>query len=113
MTKEELDKLIQHEINWLRYYSVRSSKEALDLSQNTIYEQMIPMGYVKRPQPLDLRCSGYICIEYIKGTNLEDLHTINERRDIDNNKFSPLEVYVKLFPEERERIKSLLNASNT
>ena len=105
--KERLKKGVEHEIQWLRYYGLREDREKLDLSKS-IYEQVRSIGYTKRVVPLDLRCIGCLSYQWKEGLTVENLEPLNERRNgID--RFTPLEMWVKLYPNEIETIYKLLN----
>lgn len=105
--KEKLKKEIDLEIQWLRYYGLREDRKRLDLTKN-IYEQIRSIGYTKRVIPLDLRCIGYLSYKWEDGMTVEELKPLNERRNgID--KFTPLETWIKLYPNEIETIYKLLN----
>lgn len=58
--------------------------------------------------PLDLRCIGCLSYQWKEGLTVENLEPLNERRNgID--RFTPLEMWVKLYPNEIETIYKLLN----
>jgi len=116
MNKEELEKLTKHEINFLRYYAHRDSRDTLT-EESDIYEHLIPIGYTKRSvvllrdHPLVNRCApGMITsdkpIEY--GLDVSELEQATFPYDRENNRFTPLETYLILFPEKKlEVIKSI------
>jgi hypothetical protein len=109
MKKEELWKLVELEIQWLAYYGLGEDRKKLDLSKDSIYEQLRSIGYTKRVIPLDLRCIGALCYKWEEGMGVEDLVPLNERRNFVENKFTPLETWVKLFPNEKEMIYKKIN----
>jgi hypothetical protein len=109
MKKEELWKLVDLETQWLAYYGLGEDRKKLDLSKDTVYEQLRSIGYTKRVIPLDMRCIGCISFMWTKGMVVEDLVTLNERRNFVENKFTPLEVWLKLYPSEKEFIYKKLN----
>jgi hypothetical protein len=109
MKKEELWKMVDLETQWLAYYGLREDREVLDLSKNSIYEQLRSIGYTKRVIPLDLRCIGALCYEWKEGMCVENLVPLNERRNLEENKFTPTEIWVKLFPNEKELIYKKIN----
>jgi len=102
MNINELEKLVELELQWLYYYSREDSKQNLNLESN-IYEDLISIGYTKRPVKLDIRCcpctitSDKIITEK---TDISELFKspINKRGE---NKLSPVEVYIKLFPDKK------------
>jgi len=109
MEKEELWKIVDMEIEWLIYYGFRADRKNLDLTKDTIYEQIKSIGYTKRVIPLDLRCIGALCYKWENNTTLKDLIPLNERRNPKENKLSPLEIWIKLFPNEKEIIYKKIN----
>lgn len=118
MNKEELYKLVNKEIEWLIYYGYRADREKLTINSN-IYEEVNSIGYTKRKMPLDQRCAPCILTanEIItKDLDLEKLTICYEKRDNSKNKYTPLEVYLILFPDERndiiEKIKNIKEDKN-
>lgn len=109
MEKKELWKIVELEIQWLAYYGLGEDRKVLDLSKESIYEQLRSIGYTKRVIPLDLRCIGALCYEWKDGMGIEDLLPLNERRNPSEKKYSPLETWVKLFPNEKEMIYKKIN----
>jgi hypothetical protein len=101
ITKEEFIEMIDHEINWLYYYSWHEDREKLN-ENSDVYKDLSRMGYTKRVIPLELRCP--MCIltsdKYIgPNFNLEDLRVIQERRSDKN--LTPLEVAIRIWPEKK------------
>lgn len=109
MKKNELWKIVELEIQWLAYYGLGEDRKVLDLTKESIYEQLRSIGYTKRVIPLDLRCIGALCYKWKEGMDVEDLVPLNERRNLNERKFSPLEIWVKLFPSEKEMIYKKIN----
>lgn len=109
MKKEELWKIVELEIQWLAYYGLREDREKLDLSKESIYEQLRSIGYTKRVIPLDLRCIGPLSYNWGKEISIENLVSLNERRNLVENRFSPVEIWVKLYPNDKELIYKKLN----
>jgi len=99
--EEKLLKEVELEVQWLRYYGLREDRIKVDLSK-PIYEQIRSIGYTKRVIPLDLRCIGYLSYEWEEGTTVDKLKPLNERRD-GVKRFTPLEVWLKIHPEEIEK----------
>jgi len=101
MEENILQKLVSHEIEWLRYYAERNSRSLLNQDSN-IYEDLKPMGYTKTRMTLEYRCSpGLITSDYPikKETKIEELKQCEFPRT--ENKYSPLEVFCILFPERK------------
>lgn len=104
MTEEYFLNLVKHEIEWISYYATRESKSKLTQNSN-VYEELVPIGYVKRQRPLDLRCSpGLITSDepITEKTKLEDLKQTTFPRSKTENKFTPLETLLIIFPNKRE-----------
>ena len=105
---EKLKREVEHEIQWLHYYGYKPDRVKLDLSKGGIYEQIQSIGYTKRVVPLDLRCIGGLAYVWNDDTNIDNLICLSERRNgID--KLSPIELWVKLFPNDIEKIYNKLN----
>jgi len=116
MILEELEKLVRHETEWLRYYAHRDSRNSLT-EESEIYEHLIPIGYtkrsvvLKRDHPLVNRCSpGMITSDkpIVNGLDVSELEQATFPYDPENNRYTPLEAYLILFPEKKlEVIKSI------
>jgi hypothetical protein len=101
MTIEELQKLIDLELQWLYYYSDRESKSKLN-EESDLYRDLAPMGYTKRPMRLDLRCCPCIITSdetITEGFDINKLIKDNNLRG--ENRYSPLEVYIKIYPNKK------------
>lgn len=109
MNKNELWSYVEHEINMLRYYGYREDRKNLDINDVSLYDQIRSIGYAKVKTPLDLRCAGYICFKYEDGMSIEDLVSLNQLRSQKNGTFSPLEVWIFMFPEDRKFIYEEIN----
>ena len=104
MNIEELEKLIDIEIQWLYYYGLAESRKKLNENSN-IYNDLVSIGYTKRIMKLDLRCCPCIITsdEIIsKKTDVSKLKKINGLRG--ENKLSPIEAYVLIYPEKKIEI---------
>jgi len=108
MDKETLWKHVDREVDWLAYYSHQESSETLNMDK-PLYDQLISIGYTKVVTPLDIRCNGWLCFEYEDGMELGDLVPLNERRNPQENKFTPLEIWVRLYPEDKQMIYKRIN----
>lgn len=109
MNKEELKKRSIKELEWMRYYGLREDRNNLDLNSNVeIYDQIRSIGYAKVNTDLDIRCNGYLSIKFESGKSIEELEVFNERRNINDNKFSPLEIFNKLYPNEIDICNELI-----
>lgn len=105
MTHEELYKLVNHELDFLRYYAYRATREILNINSN-LYDVMISIGYTKRVIPLDRRCpAGMITV---KGTidlfDIEDLENGCGPRNHQEGRYTPLEIFWIKFPERRQEV---------
>lgn len=108
ITKEQLDKWIDTEINWIRYYGYRSDRESLT-EKSDIYNDIRSIGYTKRVIPLIRRCSPVTITSdetitaSTKLENMFELHTWDRY-----NIFTPLEIYWIIYPEKRKEVINLL-----
>ena len=92
MTESEFKIAIEQEISWLRYYALK--RDELTESSN-LYDDLISIGYTKRVIPLWDRCPKLIVtsdMRITEKTPVKDLVIITERRNTQDNKFTPLEV---------------------
>lgn len=92
MTEKEFQIAIEQEISWLKYYALK--RDELTESSN-LYDDLISIGYTKRVIPLWDRCPKFIVTSDMgitEKTRIEDLEIISERRNLLQNKFTPLEV---------------------
>ena len=122
MKLEELNKFIDLEIQWLRYYANKSTRSQLNENSN-IYEDLKSIGYTKRVVKLDKRCcpctitSDEIINENRKRTylstfkneksNMSDLRksNLNLRGE---NRLSPIENFITIFPEKKMELLNRL-----
>jgi hypothetical protein len=106
MNYEKLKYTANTEIDWLVYYSTRDSRRDLNIDSN-LYNDLVSIGYAKRRVPLVNRCAMGILTSdtpITKGSNLEDINECYTRRDVDNNKYISLEVYLILYPERKQEV---------
>lgn len=104
MKIEELKKLVDLEIQWLYYYGHSESRQKLNENSN-IYKDIVPIGYTKRVMKLDLRCCPCVITAEEKiseGMDISKLIKISDLRG--NNKLSPIETYITIFPEKKMEI---------
>lgn len=109
MEKEKLWKIVCNEIEWMSHYGFSEDRLNLDLTKDNIYDQIQSIGYAKVNTPLDLRCIGWLSFKWENGMSIEDLIPLNERRDPLDNRYSPCEIWVKLYPEDNELIYNKIN----
>ena len=108
MLIEELEKLIDLEIQWLRYYAHVDSRQNLN-ENSDIYNDLVPIGYTKRIMKLDRRCSPCIITsdEIInEETDVSKLVTDSNLRGY--NRYSPIEAYIKIYPERKMEVLNRL-----
>jgi len=106
--KQQLEKWIDHELSFLRYYGYREDRMNLTIDSD-IYKDVRVIGYTKRPMPLTQRCIPAIIksdVEINSNTKIEDLYHISERKSDQN--YSPCEVFMKMFPGRRSEIINIL-----
>lgn len=106
MKKDELEKLVNQEISCLTYYGYREDREKLSINSE-IYAEIRSIGYTKRPMKLIKRCSPCILTSkepIVKGLSEEKLEMCYDFHIRIENKYSPLEVYLILYPEKRKEI---------
>ncbi len=104
MIYADLSKMVDHEIQWLSYYSTDDSRSNLTIDSN-IYSDLIQMGYCKRPTPLHLRCS--ICLlsndsEISESTDLKSLVKVDRVKT--KFDYTPLEAFLILYPDQKKII---------
>lgn len=110
MTKEELKKLSEQELQWLRYYADRKCRENIKTSEN-FYDNMKRMGYSKRQMDLYTRCAAAMVTssyDINEKLDVSEIQIVPRARNIDNNIYTALEVYFKLYPnDEKEMLNKL------
>lgn len=113
MTIEELNKMVDHEIQWLCYYSTSESRSKLTLQSN-LYLDLVVMGYCKTPTPLHIRCS--VCLlsngfNIDESTSIESLKISNRiKEEFD---YTPLEAFLLIFPSKKIEIINRLKPIET
>ena len=102
MNKEDLRKLVDHEIQWIKYYAHERSKHPLHLNDHLVYDRLVSIGYTKRVLSLDRRCPATILTSQtsILSDDLELVQPIGEPRDHSKNYYTPLEVWIIKFPND-------------
>lgn len=114
MENEVFDKLVRHEIEFLRYYSRKDSRAELT-EDSDFYRDLRKMGYTKRDMPLDLRCSPGIVTadeETVEGMDIALLKQYQFPRDASRNRYSLLEAFVIIYPEKKKWVIEQLNKLN-
>lgn len=113
MTNEELNKLIDIEIQWIKYYSLASSRESLN-ELSDIYRDLKEMPYSKRRMSLDKRCCPCVITSEKKideNTDISEIKISNTKnREI--NVFSPIETFFKLYPMRKMDIINRLKSKD-
>jgi len=101
MELNELCKLIDIEIQWLHYYAHVESRERLNESSD-IYNDLVPIGYTKRVMKLEMRCCPCVITSDEIITEGLDLSKLRKDKNLrGDNRLSPLEAYIKLFPDQK------------
>ena len=103
MKIEDIKKYVIHELEWLRYYALEEDRLKLN-NESSIYDQLRSIGYTKRVIPLPNRCSA----AWIKFENDEIELSDGSPRCIEKNIYTPLEVWLKVYPESFDNVKSYL-----
>jgi len=105
--KKQLERWIDHELSFLRYYGFREDRMKLTTDSN-LYEDIRVIGYTKRPMSLRNRCIPAVIkcdTEINSNTKIEDLYTTQDRV---SNIYSPCEVFMKMFPDRSQEIIDIL-----
>jgi len=101
MNEKDLNDYVNHEIQWLRYYTHRDSRMLITL-ETDYYKDLKPMGYVKKMMSLEDRCvitfirSDY---EIKEGMDLSLLEEVGPPRKVN---LTPLEVMSIIFPDRKQ-----------
>ncbi len=104
INKDELKKVVELELQWLKYYSYAPSKENLDLSKS-LYDQLTSIGYAKKNIELDKRCAFLRLTSMYRINRLIKLEQLEESglyRDHIKNVFTALEIWMLMYPEDNE-----------
>ena len=109
MEKIELVKQAELELQWLRYYANSETRNSFDPTKSP-YNQLISIGYTKRVLPLEWRCvfSRLTSKTPLRDTPIEEIFETTEPRDVENNIFSALEVFMIKYPDELEWVTQSL-----
>ena len=113
MTDIQFLKLVNAELDALRYYTHVDSKRALNINSQ-IYDDLVSIGYTKRALPLDRRCNGVMLtadrnIWFL--TKIEELRTTTEGlRDHSKNRYTALEIFWIKYPAWRDLVIENINA---
>lgn len=105
--KKQLERWIDHELSFLRYYGLREDRIKLTTDSN-LYEDIRVIGYTKRPMSLRNRCIPALIkcdTEINSNTKIEELYTTDERTGVI---YSPCEVFMKMFPDRKSEIIEIL-----
>jgi hypothetical protein len=110
MTKQELIKLSEHEIQWLRYYATKRTCNKLTNVKNLYEDLNILRKQSSKQLSLYDRCSAAMLTF---DSDLNNVYIVNKGRNVEGNIFTALEVYIKLYPNESEDIlKKLKQGGN-
>ena len=111
--KKQLERWIDTELNCLRYYGNRDDCKSLTITYN-LYDEVKSIGYTKRPLRLDRRCApvSITCdTDITNSTKIEDLYVIYTWDR--SNSFTPVEIFIKLFPERKMEIFDILQSQES
>jgi len=106
MLEKEFLRCVNQELDWLKYYTWGKSREKLTLNSN-LYEDLAPMGYVKRQLPLYNRCAPCFVTadsKIVESFNVEDIYDIAQPRNHQENRYTPLEAYLIIYPDKKQEI---------
>ena len=108
VTLIELEELIDREISCLNYYARRDTRMALDIN-SSIYDDLISIGWTKKVIKLELRCCPCIITSDETITENFDVSKLKVAHSIrGDNKYTPLEAYLKIFPDKKIEILNRL-----
>jgi hypothetical protein len=108
MNEKELEEYLDHEIQWLRYYTHRDSRMVMTV-ETDFYNDLKPMGYVKMMMSLEQRCAPCFIKsnhEILEGMDLKNLDVTSPPR---RGNLTPLEVAYRIFPERRQEFVDRLH----
>jgi hypothetical protein len=112
MTKEELFKYVDTELQALRYYALEKTRMELNIDK-PIYEQLVSIGYTKRVLPLPARCAHcrVTANEPItKDTPIESIEFSGSPRNSENNIYTGLEFWLIKYPEDKQFVLNYLQS---
>jgi hypothetical protein len=120
MTNEDLNKYIDQETSWLKYYG--SAQESEDPNRTTritelyndakFYDRLIGIGYTKKVIPLYNRCPA-CCITSSKPvleSTIEELEVVSGPRNHEKNIYTPLEYMLANNLDGSEKIRETLRS---
>lgn len=121
MEKEELMKLADQELQFLKYYALanvdqtdypgKNGRTKFDVNRSP-YDQLVSIGYTKRVLSLDRRCAlaRLTSNTPVKESSLDDIFNAGgEPRDHDKNIFTAVEVLLLKCPEEHQWVIDYLS----
>lgn len=111
MNELELYDLVNFELNWLRYYALPKSRRELTV-ESEVYESLTSIGYTKRVVTLSTRCAGAMIFAN-NFESLKDLSITNGLRNHTENRYTPLEIFWKMYPERRQEVIDNLNSDQS
>lgn len=110
MRKEELFKYVDTEVQGLRYYALKTTRDLLDINLS-IYDTLKSIGYTKRVLELDRRC-GHSRVTsnepLTKDTPIESVEFIGSPRNHSQNIYTGLEFWIMKYPEHNQAILDYL-----
>lgn len=114
LDKKKFMKLVNIELDWLKFYTTPESIYNLT-EESDLYSELKPIGYAGGLVSLDNCCIPCIITSEKTINNkikITDLKTITSTRSKNENRYSPLEVYWILYPKKRSEVINKLKVSN-
>lgn len=105
---KDFERWVDNEISFLRYYG-NYEKNKLDI--NCDFYKDIKEGWYKRPLKLRLRCASTFLkskTEINPNTKIGELENASQ-----NDGLTPLEIFVKIYPERKKEVISILKSEET
>lgn len=112
MTKEEFQKLVDHEASWLKYYGFAVTRTTELYNDVTFYDRIQSIGYTKRVILLSNRCvAAHITSKRpVLESSIEELEIVSGPRNHEINVFTPLEYAFANNLEGTDKLRELLKS---
>lgn len=99
--EKDLNEMVDHELQWLRYYTHRDSRMEITLDTN-YYQDLKPMGYVKKTMSLEDRCVVCFIRSDHEITEAMDLSLLETAPPPRNGNLTPLEAMSIIYPDRKQ-----------
>lgn len=110
MSRDELVRYVELELQWLRYYADSDSRKSFDPNKPP-YEQLVSIGYAKKVFPLRYRCGFNLVTSDQKISDSSDVSGLHLSSDVSAPyTYTPLEAFLILYPAERLWVYEQLNS---